>query len=98
LAVTISTAAALTGTNPRHHRNITATKAIAMTALQKTIVTSALAVFAGVGITKARQASQPARPSSNPPATANRNKIMRYKAKSVSHQIACLHWLTKSRG
>ena len=54
LAITISTAAALTGTTLA----TTATKAIAMTTLQKTVVTTTVAVLAGVGIYEARQASQ----------------------------------------
>jgi RNA polymerase sigma factor (sigma-70 family) len=58
LALTISTAAVLTGTNLATTATITATKAIAMTALQKTIVTATIAVLAGVGIYEARQASQ----------------------------------------
>ncbi|MBE0544827.1 MAG: sigma-70 family RNA polymerase sigma factor [Verrucomicrobia bacterium] len=58
LALTISTAAALTGTTLATAATVTATKAIAMTALQKTIVTATIAVLAGVGIYEAHQASQ----------------------------------------
>ena len=58
LAVTISTAAVLTGTTLATTATVAATKAIAMTALQKTIVTATIAVLAGVGIYEARQASQ----------------------------------------
>ena len=59
LALTISTAAAaITGTTLATTATITATKAIAMTALQKTIVTATLAVLAGAGIYEARQAAQ----------------------------------------
>ena len=58
LALTISTAAALTGTTLATTATVTATKAIAMTALQKTIVTATIAVLAGAGIYEARQASQ----------------------------------------
>ncbi len=58
LALTISTAAVLTGTTLATTATVTATKAIAMTALQKTIVTATIAVLAGVGIYEARQASQ----------------------------------------
>ena len=58
LALTISTAAVLTGTTLATSATVTATKAIAMTTLQKTIVTATVAVLAGVGIYKARQASQ----------------------------------------
>jgi RNA polymerase sigma factor (sigma-70 family) len=58
LALTISTAAALTGTTLATTATVTATKAIAMTALQKTIVAATIAVFAGAGIYEARQASQ----------------------------------------
>jgi len=58
LALTISTAAALTGTTLVTTATITATKAIAMTALQKTIVTATIAVLAGAGIYEARQASE----------------------------------------
>jgi RNA polymerase sigma factor (sigma-70 family) len=55
LAVTISTAAALTGTTLATAATVTATKAIAMTALQKTIVTATIAALAGVGIYEARK-------------------------------------------
>jgi RNA polymerase sigma factor (sigma-70 family) len=58
LALTISTAAALTGTTLATTATVTATKAIAMTALQKTIVTATVAVLAGAGIYEARQAAQ----------------------------------------
>jgi RNA polymerase sigma factor (sigma-70 family) len=58
LALTISTAAALTGTTLATTATVTATKAIAMTALQKTIITATIAVLAGMGIYEARQASQ----------------------------------------
>ena len=58
LALTIATAAALTGTTLATTATVTATKAIAMTALQKTIVTATIAVLAGVGIYEARHASQ----------------------------------------
>ena len=58
LALTISTAAALTGTTLATTATVTATKAIAMTALQKTIVTATIAVLAGAGIYEAHQASQ----------------------------------------
>jgi len=53
LAITISTAAALTGTTLA-----TAIKTIAMTTLQKAIVTATLAIVAGVGIYEARQNAQ----------------------------------------
>lgn len=52
LALTISTAAALTGTTLATTASVTATKAIAMTALQKTIVTATIAVLAGRVSTK----------------------------------------------
>ena len=58
LALTISTAATLTGTTLATTATVTATKAIAMTALQKTIVTATIAVLAGAGIYEARQAAQ----------------------------------------
>jgi RNA polymerase sigma factor (sigma-70 family) len=58
LALTISTAAALTGTTLATTATATATKALAMTALQKTIVAATIAVLAGAGIYEARQASQ----------------------------------------
>ncbi len=58
LALTISTAAALTGTTLATAATITATKAIAMTAIQKTIVTATIAVLAGAGIYEARRISQ----------------------------------------
>ena len=58
LAVTISTAAALTGTTLATTATITATKAIVMTTLQKTIITATIAALAGAGIYEARQALQ----------------------------------------
>lgn len=58
LALTVSTAAVLTGTTLATTATITATKAIAMTALQKTIVTATIAVLAGVGIYESRRATQ----------------------------------------
>jgi RNA polymerase sigma factor (sigma-70 family) len=58
LALTISTAAALTGTTLGTTAIVTATKAIAMTALQKTIVTATIAVLAGVGIYEIHHASE----------------------------------------
>ena len=56
LAATI-TAAALSGTAITTTAVIAATKAIAMTTLQKAIVTATVAVLAGAGIYEARQAS-----------------------------------------
>ena len=58
LALTISTAAVLTGTTLATTTTATVTKAIAMTTLQKTIVTATIAILAGTGIYEARQASQ----------------------------------------
>ncbi len=58
LALTISTAAVLTGTTLATTATVTATKAIAMTALQKSLLTVTIAVLAGAGIYEARQASQ----------------------------------------
>jgi len=57
MAATLSTAA-LAGTILATTATATATKAIAMTTLQKTIVTAAIAVLAGVGVYEGRQASQ----------------------------------------
>ncbi|MBI5383608.1 MAG: sigma-70 family RNA polymerase sigma factor [Verrucomicrobia bacterium] len=57
LAVTISTAAALAGTTIAATATATAVKAIAMTTLQKTLITATVAVLAGAGIYEARQAS-----------------------------------------
>jgi RNA polymerase sigma factor (sigma-70 family) len=57
LAVTISTAAVLAGTTFATTATATATKIIAMTTLQKTLITATLAVVAGAGIYEARQAS-----------------------------------------
>ncbi len=56
LAVTISTAAALGGTTLASTTTATATKVIAMTTLQKTIVTATVAILAGTAIYHARQA------------------------------------------
>jgi RNA polymerase sigma factor (sigma-70 family) len=58
LALTISTAAALTGATLATTATITATKAIAMTALQKTGIAVALAGAVGFGIFKAHDAAQ----------------------------------------
>jgi RNA polymerase sigma factor (sigma-70 family) len=58
LALTISTAAAMTGTTLATTATITATKAIAMTTLQKTLVTATIAVLAGAGIYEAHQVTQ----------------------------------------
>jgi RNA polymerase sigma factor (sigma-70 family) len=57
LAATISTAAILAGTTIAATATATATKAIAMTTLQKTLITTTLAVVAGAGIYETRQAS-----------------------------------------
>ncbi|MDD5140064.1 MAG: sigma-70 family RNA polymerase sigma factor [Verrucomicrobiales bacterium] len=57
LAVTIS-AGALAGTVVHTSAIIAATKTIAMTTLQKTLVTATVAVLAGAGIYEARQAAQ----------------------------------------
>ena len=58
LALTVSTAAALTGTALATTATVAATKAITMTALQKTLVTATIAVLTGVGIYEARQNAQ----------------------------------------
>ena len=57
LAVTISTAAALAGTTIATTATVTATKAIAMTPLQKTSIGVTLAAAVGTGIYEARQAT-----------------------------------------
>ncbi len=57
LAITISTAAALTGTAVSTSTVIATTKTVAMTTLQKALITTAVAVLAGTGIYEARQAS-----------------------------------------
>ena len=57
LAATISTTAALAGTSLASTTTVTAAKAIAMTTLQKTLITATVAVLAGVGIYEARQVS-----------------------------------------
>src|SRR5439155_10976387 len=56
LAVTISTAAALTATAISNSTDIAATKTIAMTTLQKTLIGATLAAAIGAGIYQARQA------------------------------------------
>ncbi len=58
LAATVSAAAVLAGTAISTSTVIAATKTIAMTTLQKTLVTVTAAVLAGVGIYEARQAAQ----------------------------------------
>jgi RNA polymerase sigma factor (sigma-70 family) len=57
LAATISTAA-LAGTAASTSATLVATKIIAMTTLQKTLVTATIAVLAGAGIFEAHQATQ----------------------------------------
>ena len=57
LAVTISTAAILAGTTLTTSTTATATKTIAMTTLQKTLITTTLAAAVGAGVYEARQAS-----------------------------------------
>ncbi len=58
LAATISTAALLTGTAVHTSTIIAAIKTIAMTTLQKTLVTVTVAALAGAGIYEARQTAQ----------------------------------------
>ena len=58
LATTIAVAVALTGTAVQTSTVIAATKTIAMTTLQKTVITAALAAAIGTGIFEAHQASQ----------------------------------------
>jgi RNA polymerase sigma factor (sigma-70 family) len=58
LAAAIATATPLTGTAVSTSTAIAATKTIAMTTLQKTLVTTTVAVLAGAGIYEARQAAQ----------------------------------------
>jgi RNA polymerase sigma factor (sigma-70 family) len=57
LAVTISTAAVLAGTTITTTATATVTKAIAMTTLQKSLLTATVAVLAGAGIYEARHAA-----------------------------------------
>ena len=57
LAVTISTAAMLTGTTLATTTIVAATKTIVMTTLQKTLITAAIATAVGTGIYETRQAS-----------------------------------------
>jgi RNA polymerase sigma factor (sigma-70 family) len=57
LALTISTAAALVGSSIATTVSATATKALVMTTLHKTIIGATLAVAIGTGIHEARQAS-----------------------------------------
>ena len=57
LAATISNTAVLAGTTLAASTSATVTKTIAMTTLQKTIVTATVAVLAGAGIYEAREAS-----------------------------------------
>jgi RNA polymerase sigma factor (sigma-70 family) len=57
LAATISTTAVLAGTTIHTSTAVTATKAIAMTTLQKILITATIAVLVGAGIHEARQAS-----------------------------------------
>ena len=58
LAATISAAAVLAGTAVHTSTVIAATKTIAMTIIQKNLITATVAVLAGAGIYEAHQASQ----------------------------------------
>jgi len=58
LAATISAAAILAGTAVHTYTVIAATKTIAMTTLQKTVITAALVAAVGTGIFEAHQAAQ----------------------------------------
>jgi RNA polymerase sigma factor (sigma-70 family) len=58
LVVMISTAAVLAGTAVSTSTVIAATKTIAMTTLQKTLITATMAVLAGAGIYEAREVGQ----------------------------------------
>jgi RNA polymerase sigma factor (sigma-70 family) len=58
LAASISAAGALAGTAVHTSTLIAAAKTIAMTTIQKTFITAALALVAGAGIYEARQAAQ----------------------------------------
>jgi RNA polymerase sigma factor (sigma-70 family) len=58
LATTISTAVVLAGTTVHTSTAITAAKAIAMTTLQKSLVTATVTVLAAAGIYQARQTAQ----------------------------------------
>lgn len=57
LALTVSTAAELTGTTLATTASVTTIKTIAMTTLQKTLITATIAAAVGTGIYQARQAS-----------------------------------------
>ena len=57
LATTISTLAVLAGTTAKTSTAIAATKAIAMTTMQKALITTTIAVLAGASVYQARQAS-----------------------------------------
>ncbi len=70
LAVTISAAAVLAGTTVSTSTVITATKTIAMTTLQKTLINCHRCCVTGAGIYEARQATN-ARTKSDAPATAS---------------------------
>ena len=73
LAATISAAAVL-GRNRRSTSTaIAATKVIAMTTLQKTLITATVAVLAGAGILRSAPNFATARPSPVAPATASAN-------------------------
>ena len=77
LAITISTAAALTGTTLATATTATAIKTIAMTTLQKTVITATLAVVAGAGIYEARQASQ----------LSEQNQMLQQKQAPLTEQL-----------
>lgn len=80
LALTISTAAVLTGTTLATTTTLTATKAIAMTTLQKTIVVATVTVLAGAGIYETRQASQ----------LREQNQVLQQQQASLAEQIQTL--------
>ena len=81
LAATISAAAVLAGTAVSTSTIIAASKTIAMTTLQKTLVTATVAVLAGAGIYEARQAAQ----------LREQNQTLQQQQAPLAEQIAQLN-------
>jgi RNA polymerase sigma factor (sigma-70 family) len=92
LAITISSAAALAETTVLTTGTAAATKAIAMTTLQKTLITATIGVLAGTGIYEARQASrwrnqmQSLQQQQIP--LAEQVAVLKSENEKLSHQIA----------
>jgi len=95
LAATISTAALLTGTAVHTSTVIAAIKTIAMTTLQKTLVTVTVAALAGAGIYEARQAAQLREQNQTPQQSqaplAEQNRQLQRERDNATNRLAGLN-------